>query len=178
DTLADITADNIPEVIAGAVNGRNIKVMNGVNGNVLWQYNFIDRVYDITASPDLNGDRIPDVLVGLQDQNSQPYQLYAFKGLPSGVEVKETSANTLSSLISIEYKAHQVVLKLSIPKGKSFATKLYDLNGRILESTPIIKSNSSVYYFNISRNKKPSGIYFVRVEIEDEKPQTAKILLF
>ncbi|MCX7785335.1 MAG: PQQ-binding-like beta-propeller repeat protein [candidate division WOR-3 bacterium] len=178
DTLADITADNIPEVIAGAVNGRNIKVMNGASGEVIWQYTFVDRVYDVTAAPDLNGDNIPDVLVGLQDQNSQPYQLYAFKGLPSGVYVKESSTNGLSNLISIEYKAHQVVVKLSIPIGKSFATKLHDVNGRVLESTPLIKSNGSAYYLNIRRNKKPSGIYFVRVEIENEKPQIAKILLF
>ncbi|MEO0091272.1 MAG: PQQ-binding-like beta-propeller repeat protein [candidate division WOR-3 bacterium] len=178
DTLADITGDNIPEVIAGAVNGRNIKVMDGANGNVIWQYNFIDRVYDVTAAPDLNGDSIPDVLVGLQDQNSQPYQLYAFKGLPSGVNLKESYGVATANRVSVEYKANQVVLKLSIPNGKTFFTKLYDLNGRILESTSLVKSNGSVYNLSISRDRRPSGVYFVHIEIEKERPQTVKVLLF
>lgn len=178
DTLRDVTNDGIPEVVAGAVNGRNIKVINGANGNVLWQYNFIDRVYDVTASPDLNGDRIPDVLVGLQDQNNQPYQLYAFKGLPSNVAVNEDSSNIRQNLIKVEYQKNLVILRISIPQGKSFGIKLYDSNGRLLQSTTKIKSDVGVYHFDIYKDKKPAGIYFVKLEVEGEPAQTAKILLF
>ncbi|MBE0433896.1 FG-GAP repeat protein, partial [candidate division WOR-3 bacterium] len=77
DTLADVTGDGLPEVVAGGVNGRNVKVMNGVTGEVLWEYTYLDRVYDVTGAPDLDGDGFADVLVSLQDQQSQPYQLYA-----------------------------------------------------------------------------------------------------
>jgi outer membrane protein assembly factor BamB len=109
DTLLDITGDGIPEVVAGAVNGRNVKVMNGVNGDVIWQYNFVDRVYDVTGAPDLDGDGYPDVLVSLQDQNSQPYQLYAFKGYVASIE--EENALPIRSKISVTQQKDGVLLQ-------------------------------------------------------------------
>jgi len=177
DTLADITGDGIPEVVGGAVNGRNVKVMNGVNGDVVWQYNFVDRVYDVTGAPDLDGDGHPDILVSLQDQNSQPYQFYAFKGLPSGIE--ENSENLVNnSQLSVEYRHDGALVKFTIPQGRSFTYQLYDVNGRILETAPMRKSSGGVSSINISKVSKPSGIYIVRVAIEGERTETVKISLF
>jgi outer membrane protein assembly factor BamB len=176
DTLLDITGDGIPEVVAGAVNGRNVKVMNGVNGDVIWQYNFVDRVYDVTGAPDLDGDGYPDVLVSLQDQNSQPYQLYAFKGYVASIE--EENALPIRSKISVTQQKDGVLLQLAVPQGKGFSYRLYDVNGRILETTPMRKSSSGFSSINIRKVFKPSGIYFLRVAIEGEQTETVKISLY
>jgi outer membrane protein assembly factor BamB len=177
DTISDLTGDGIPEVVGGAVNGRDVKVMNGATGEVLWYYNFVDRVYDVTGTPDLDGDGHPDVLVSLQDQNSQPYQFYAFKGLPTGIE--ENSEHLVNNNhISVEYLSEGVRVKLAIPQGRSFSYKLYDVNGRISETAPMRKPSGGISSINISRVTKPSGIYFVRVNIEGERIETVKVSLF
>ncbi len=177
DTLSDITGDGIPEVVGGAVNGRDVKVMNGATGEVLWYYNFVDRVYDVTGAPDLDGDGHPDVLVSLQDQNSQPYQFYAFKGLPSGIEEnKEITAK--QNYVAVEYEHDGVLVKLSIPQGRSYSYQLYDINGRILESTPLRKSIGGVSSVDINKTAKSSGVYFLRLNIEGERTGTTKLSLF
>ena len=177
DTISDLTGDGIPEVVGGGVNGRNVKVMNGATGEVLWYYNFVDRVYDVTGAPDLDGDGHPDVLVSLQDQNSQPYQFYAFKGLPMGIE--ENSNNIVKKdYVSVTRYHDGVLVKLSIPQGRSFSYQLYNVNGRILETTPMRKSSGGVSSINISKVSKPSGIYIVRVNIEGERTETIKLSLF
>jgi outer membrane protein assembly factor BamB len=177
DTVSDLTGDGIPEVVGGAVNGRDVKVMNGATGEVLWYYNFVDRVYDVTGAPDLDGDGHPDVLVSLQDQNGQPYQFYAFKGLPSGIE--ENSNTVINNTpITVVHQNHSTLIKLSIPQGKSFSYQLYDINGRILETSPICSPNGDNTIISMTKTSKPSGIYFVRVNIEGEQSETVKISLF
>jgi hypothetical protein len=87
DTLADVTGDGRPEVVAGALNGHIVRLFDGATGSPLWQYGFSERVYDVTGAPDLNGDSHPDVLVGLQDQANQADHIYCLDGNPpSGVE--------------------------------------------------------------------------------------------
>jgi outer membrane protein assembly factor BamB len=176
DTLLDITGDGIPEVVGGGVNGRNVKVMNGVTGEVLWYYNFVDRVYDVTGAPDLDGDGKADVLVSLQDQNSQPYQIYAFKGLTVGLE--ENNQPEISAKYSVEYRKGEVILKVAVPEGKRFGYQVFDVNGRILENNPFQMSVAEMNYIHIKKGIKPAGIYFIRLQIEGEKSQTAKIFLF
>ena len=176
DTLSDITGDGIPEVIVGALNGKVVKVMNGVDGTVLWQYSFVDRIYDVATGSDLDGDGYSDVLVSLQDQNSQPYQLYAFKGYVAGIQ--EENQHSIRSRIRLLQQKDGVRIDLTIPKDKSYRYQLYDVNGRILQSCPLIKSAQGVSSININKVGKPSGIYFVRVHIEDEQTETIKISLF
>lgn len=176
DTLTDVTGDRIPEVIVGALNGRLVKVMNGANGEVLWYYNFVDRIYDVTGAPDLDGDGYADVLVSLQDQNSQPYQLYAFKGMPVGIEEKRVPK--ISKDYSIEYRKDEVILKVKIPVGRIFRYQVFDIQGRILENSPRKKAKAEMNYIHIKKDPKPSGIYFIQLQIEAKRGQTVKILLF
>ena len=176
DTLSDVTGDGFPEVVVGALNGRCVKVCNGVTGAVLWQYPFVDRIYDVTGAPDLDGDSIADVLVSLQDQNSQPYQLYAFKNPRPSVE--EQNQSTLHKpKFSVSYQKDGIRLGLNITVGKNFSIQLCDLNGRIIEKTPLEKSTGTKSFY-ISKATKSAGIYFVRIGIEGERTETVKISLF
>ncbi|MBS4016562.1 MAG: PQQ-binding-like beta-propeller repeat protein [Candidatus Latescibacteria bacterium] len=176
DTLPDMTGDGIPEVVAGAVNGRNVMVLNGANGNIIWQYNFIDRVYDVACGADFDNDGYVDVLVSLQDQNSQPYQLYALKGFVAGIEEENMSAFVPKiKVIQLKDRAR---IKLSVPVGKKFQAGLYDLGGRRVEKTPATIARNETNYIEFIKDTKPAGIYFVRIEIEDYKTETVKITLF
>jgi outer membrane protein assembly factor BamB len=176
DTLPDITGDGISDIVAGALNGKIVKVLNGVNGDVIWQYSFLDRIYDVSCASDLTGDGIADVLVSLQDQQSQPYQLYAFKNPWPSVEEQNPTV-TCQLNYSISYQKTGAFIRLAIPEGKNFSVQLYDLNGRVVEKTIPRKSNGNES-FCITKANKPQGVYFARVQVEDNLTQTIKISLY
>lgn len=176
DTLTDVTGDRIPEVIVGALNGRLVKVLNGTNGEVLWSYNFVDRVYDVTGAPDLDGDGYADVLVSLQDQNNQPYQLYAFKGVPVGM-VEDNKELKIGLLYSVSYREDEVILKLSVPRGEAVGYQIYDALGRIVEHNWFKCAPDGVNYLHIKKAGKSAGIYFVRIAIGRGASWTVKIFL-
>ncbi len=176
DTLPDITGDNIPEVIGGAVNGRNVKVMNGANGEVLWQYTFVDRVYDVACGADFDNDGVVDVLVSLQDQNSQPYQLYAFKGAASAIE--ETNQQMLKTNLSVVQLKDRVRIKLQIPIGKKYQAEVYDLHGKLVRTIPQRIAQYETNHIDIVKASQPAGVYFVKINVEDYRTETAKIILY
>jgi outer membrane protein assembly factor BamB len=87
DTLADVSGDGVPEVIAGCLGDGNgsVRVFSGADGQALWYYNFTERVYDVTGAPDLDGDGRADVLVGLQDHENLPGHIYCLSGTASAL---------------------------------------------------------------------------------------------
>jgi outer membrane protein assembly factor BamB len=176
DTLPDMTGDGISEVVAGAVNGRNVMVLNGTDGNVIWHYTFVDRVYDVACGADFDNDGYVDVLVSLQDQNSQPHQLYAFKGYVTGIE--EENILALAPKIKVIQLKDRAGIKLSVPVGKKFQASLYDLGGRRVEKRPATIARNEINYIEFTKDTKPGGIYFVRVEIEGYKTEMIKITLY
>ena len=178
DTLADVTADGLPEVVAGAVNGRIVKVMNGVSGEVLWEYSYVDRVYDVTGAPDLDGDGFADVLVSLQDQQSQPYQVYAMKGTVTGAVKELVSLPPADNTIRVIQQHSGVILRAAIPVGQRFCTKLYDITGRLIETTPDQIAQSDITDIEILKSSKSSGVYFVQLATENRQSQTIKIVLY
>ena len=178
DTLDDVTGDDIPEVVAGGVNGRNVKVMNGVSGDVMWEYSYVDRVYDVTGAPDLDGDGFADVLVSLQDQQSQLYQLYAMKGTVTFIEEVNAGPVVIGYSVQVIPQKSGILLKVSIPSGQRYQTKLYDISGRLIEIMPSRISQGDVTSIEIQKSAKPSGVYFVQLLVADQQPQTVKIVLY
>jgi len=127
DTLADVTGDGKPEVIVGALNGKLVKVFDGVTHQTLWQYSFNERIYDVSGAPDLDGDGQADVLVSLQDQGYEVDHLFAFKGQPvSAVERRETRSCPWS------VRTRPQGLEISGPVGRDFRVSLVNPAGRCL----------------------------------------------
>ena len=176
DTMPDLNGDGISEVVVGALNGRLVKVLNGANGDGLWQYSFPDRIYDVCCAGDLDSDGYADVLVSLQDQQSQPAQLFAFKGYFAGIE--EEHQSQINPKVRVIQQSDGVMLRLNIAQGKMYKTSLFDINGRMIQSYPLTKSTGGLSSIKISKAQKPSGVYFARIEIEGERTESVKISLY
>ncbi|MDW7988158.1 MAG: PQQ-binding-like beta-propeller repeat protein, partial [candidate division WOR-3 bacterium] len=175
DTMPDITGDGKQEVVAGALNGRKVSVLSGANGSIIWQYSFADRVYDVACGSDLNGDGIADVLVGLQDQQSQPYHLYAFSGLPLGIE--EVSLRPIIKDFRVVNSKSHITLTIKLPENMHLQAELYDLTGRVVESFKLILCDNGVAKVNIMKSNKSPGIYFLGLKI-NHSYYTIKLPLF
>ncbi|MEO0076062.1 MAG: PQQ-binding-like beta-propeller repeat protein [candidate division WOR-3 bacterium] len=176
DTMPDLTNDGISEIVVGALNGRIVKVLNGTNGDVIWQYSFADRIYDVACADDLDGDGYADVLVSLQDQQSQPYHLYAFKGYFVGIE--ENTQHQILPKIKVRQQRQSVAIELNITKNRKFQYQLFDINGRMVFSSPLKTSIQEINVITINRTNLTSGIYFLKIAIEQQPAVTVKITLF
>ena len=92
--------------------------------------------------------------------------------------IAEHNSTIKKNPISVVRQNNGVQIKLSIPQGKYFSYQVYDINGRIIESSPTCSSNGDNTIISLARALKSSGIYFVRVNIEGERTETVKISLF
>jgi outer membrane protein assembly factor BamB len=154
DTLSDVTGDGIPEVIAGALNGKVVKVFDGVTHQTLWQYSFNERIYDVSGAPDLDGDGQPDVLVSLQDQGNQTDHLFAFKGLPASA-IEQRPARPCPWSV----RARPQGLEISGPVGRSFRVSLVNSAGRCLVRRYEGRLTSSPMLLGLDQTL-PSGCVF------------------
>ncbi len=169
DTLADVTDDSVPEVLAGCLgNGAGmVRAFCGRTGEALWQYQFSERVYDVTGAPDMNGDGRPDVLVGLQDQGREPEHLFLFDGAPPAA-LTEVSRETLRH----DRVSGRLYFELSGTERYCFA--LYDLTGR---RTNIERFGSGPAVEHVGLAGLASGAYFVRLRVADAKYKTLKLVI-
>lgn len=177
DTLADVTGDGTPEVVAGChANGSGVvKVFDGTDGNVLWYYNFSERVYDVSGVPDLDGDDVADVAVGLQDHGNQADHLYAFSGLPPSAAAEPVLAPTGSArLLAFDPAARR--LDLAVPPGVDFELRLVDATGR--QSGNSIAGTGSVALPLARFGRLAAGNYFARVRLSNGRSAVTKITLY
>jgi hypothetical protein len=84
-TLTDIDGDGIPEVIAGAPAGNLVRVFSGASGALLWEWDHTPPSQDfgtaVADAGDVNGDGIPDVMVGAHGLfSSETGNAYVYSG--------------------------------------------------------------------------------------------------
>jgi outer membrane protein assembly factor BamB len=174
DTLADLTDDSVPEVVAGCLgNGAGVlKVFDGAAGTELWRYNFAERVYDVTGAPDMDGDGRADVLAGLQDHENLPDHFYCFSGLPASA-VSESGAAGGGFAITPSLARHPA-LCLSAGRPTVWTAELFDAAGRELHSATGVTAATRT---GIALPALGSGAFFVRVTLGDGRSAVTKLVV-
>lgn len=171
DTLADVSGDGIPEVVAGCLGGGNgsVRVFNGATGQVIWYYDFSERVYDVTGGPDLDGDGRADVLVGLQDQNHLPEHVYCLSGVATGIAGEP--ARPLPAGFDVRFTAG----RLDLPAAAEPAhLRIYDPAGR-LAATRVVPA-ATPRAIELRGLVRRSGTYFVICESGDRSASVKAVL--
>lgn len=169
DTLADITADGKPEVVAAALNGRQVKLFNGETGEALWYYPFGERVYDVTGAPDLDGDGVADVLVGLQDQNNEQYHIICLSGSEQAGTAESIADRAQDPAIRL-LADHAI---LNVPPGCRYRLTVVDVAGRRRQTIRGTGKGQE----ELSLRGIGSGVRFALLELEDGRRTTAKLAL-
>jgi outer membrane protein assembly factor BamB len=172
DTLADVTGDGVPEIVAGCLGNGNgmVRVFAGSSGDVLWQYSFSERVYDVTGAPDMNGDGRPDVLVGLQDQGHEPAHLLLFDGAPPSPVAEPTGCNTSG----LRYDPVTGRLCLEVNTSRAYRLGLYDRSGRMAGRT-IVGTGPVEHQVQVSG--LTPGVCFARLWIAGREEKTLKFVV-
>ena len=175
DTVADVTGDNVPEVVAGCLGDGTgaVKVFNGASGEALWRYTFTERVYDVTGVPDLNGDGKADVVVGLQDHENDTCHLYAFNGLPPSAVAAEHGPAVRTALL--EPVPGKLELRLNVPVGVGWVLRCIDPAGRVLG--PVLRGLGTGRIEAVALGRLPTRVAFARLELVDGTSATVKLVL-
>lgn len=178
DTLADLTADGIPEVVAGCLGGGSgvVKLFDGSDGNTLWQCNFSERVYDVTGIPDIDRDGQADVAVGLQDHGNQADHLLALSGQPPSALAG--GAGPATPDLRLAYDARARALRFDGPPRASYRLSVHDAAGRVagqLDGTGCPTGPTVVPLTRFDR--LPSGSLFATLRLEDRRTAALKFIL-
>ena len=180
DTLADVTGDNVPEVVAGCLGDGTgtVKVFNGVTGVPLWYHTFSERVYDVTGAPDLTGDGHPKVLVGLQDHELEPDHLFCFDGSPpSGTAEPSIAGSEPSPTVGMVYLPRHREIAFAAPADVRYQVGLYDASGRAAGPEVSGTTAGPETRIGLAGLNLTSGPYFVRLTLDRVLVQTAKIII-
>jgi len=171
DTLADVTGDNVPEVVAGCLgNGTGmVRVFCGRTGEALWQYVFSERVYDVTGAPDMNGDGHPDVLVGLQDQSHEPAHLLLFDGTPPAALPEVPAA-----AIGLRHDRAGRRLCFEVSGTGTYRLVLCDPAGR---GTGTERSGCGPAVQPVGLAGLAGGVYFARLRVDGAGEKTLKLVI-
>jgi outer membrane protein assembly factor BamB len=143
----------IPCVSGGSVNGKKITLVNALDGSLIWEQSFTERVYNVTSVYMTNLSPSAIIIAGLQDKQSQPYHAWAFL---SSIETscEETSDNSYFGNL-VERNPAMGVMNLDPPEG-IWRFEIYDLTGRLVWQDDISEARS------VSVSGWSSGCYLVR----------------
>ncbi|MEO0026338.1 MAG: PQQ-binding-like beta-propeller repeat protein, partial [candidate division WOR-3 bacterium] len=95
ETLDDLNHDSIPEVIVGSWNNAVI-LLDGRNGNQLWQTPVGNDVWTVNPIASVNGDSQSDVIAGSGDGN-----VYCLDGLSGSIFWSYATGGWVNSVRSI-----------------------------------------------------------------------------
>jgi hypothetical protein len=147
-------SDWVPTIAGGSVNGRSVSLVNAETGDLMWDQDFTERVYNVGSMSMDAVSESPVILVGLQDQESQPYHAWAFLS-SDGTAVESVEVPGVPGRLVRGNPAVGSLL-LTPPDG-DWNCGIFDLAGRRVWSGSISGESS------VDISGWESGCYFVVV---------------
>lgn len=145
----------IPCVAAGSVNGKKAVLINALNGDTIWEMDFTERVYNVSA---VNlGYTSPGVMVGLQDQQPLPDHAWA---LASSTEMGIGHAEPAGGLFT-GVNPSLGGISFILTGGEPVEISCYELSGRL-----VFRENYNPGGSTLSSPALVPGVYLVRVSSE------------
>jgi hypothetical protein len=117
----------VPCIAGGSVNGRQVTLVDALTGTLQWEQGFTERVYNVGTIMMETVSESPVVLVGLQDQQSQPYHAWAFLS-SDGTGIGDTGTVPEHRRLTGRNPSSGILM-LTPPAG-SWQCRIYDLSGR------------------------------------------------
>lgn len=167
DSLSDVNGDGKKDFVVSMQQPGNVLVMNGVNGNILFQYSFgssltyrADRVCSINS---IDGNSTTEFIAGCRDG-----RLVCFNGgqnipininpvssnVPNGFEVFQNYPNPFNPLTKI---------KFALAERSNVILTIYDITGREILKRYFNDMVSGVYEYNFDASMLASGIYLYNI---------------
>lgn len=174
----DINNDGIYEILS--YHNNKFKVINGANGQILYQntYNGYSNCFPYLL--DIDGDGYTEILISLRNFTTGAiYKLIiisttsnyvGIKGTDSEVDkydLKQNYPNPFNPYTKIEY---------TLPKSADVKLVIYDITGKEIISLINEKQDAGSYIKEINGNNLSSGTYFYQLLV-DGIPETKKMIL-
>jgi len=177
--LGDIDGDGKLEVVFTSSQYKSrLYTLNGEDGSLIWSHEGQNGANEF-SSPclgDIDGDGLLEIV------NSTYGTLYAYNGLPTGIEESPEESPSLSFNISPNPFIDITNFVLNLPEGTNNADfNIYDVSGTMVKSFPLGNSFSSRITLpwdgrDNSGTKCGSGVYFGVLKVENNKPVMEKVI--
>ncbi|MBD3370402.1 PQQ-binding-like beta-propeller repeat protein, partial [Candidatus Fermentibacteria bacterium] len=120
-------------VFSGSVNDRKVSLLDAIDGTLVWEESFTERVYNVSVSPSLDGLPSPTLLVGLQDQQPLSTHAWAFSSsLETSCPEEPECPVEHSGDLWVANPVYGESLRLTVPFEARCRVSLYDLTGRVV----------------------------------------------
>lgn len=143
----------VPCVAGGAVNGRRVTLVDATTGQLVWEQDFAERVYNVNVVPSLEPSYpSPVVMAGLQDQEPLPNHAWALAtSLETGI-AGPAPADDGQLLVNNPCRGSMLV---QVPSGHA-RIRVFDLAGRVVYNGLVEDQ------LQIDVSEWRSGVYLVR----------------
>ncbi len=142
----------VPCIVGGSINGKRITLVDALSGDLIWEQQFTERVYNVSTIYMETVSPSPIVLAGLQDKQSQPYHAWAFLS-STGTSCGENPPEAFTGSI-VQRNPLKGIMILTPPEGE-WNCGIYDLSGRLVWSG-ILNGEETV-----DLSSWTSGVFFV-----------------
>ncbi len=162
--IPDINGDDYNDVVGGTgYNVNRLVLIDGPSGNVIWNKTMQSAVEAVYPIEDIDGDGSWDILAGLRNGD--------ILCIASGniVSLREDlNASTDLSLLSSNFMKDVLSVRLSVNKGGRVRIAIYNSSGQCVKILEDREFPIGTYKFSYPLGELKSGIYFLRVSLNEE----------
>ncbi len=172
----DVNNDGVYELIGAKLS--TIKILNGINGNILHTFTFTEQAVGIVGVCDIDGDGYIELIIS-RGQTSAESKIYIYStpaqtiGLPNNqntatdFNLGQNYPNPFNPSTTIEY---------SLSQQSNVLIKLYDVLGQDVKTLVDDKKGIGTYKIEFDGSGLSSGTYFYQI-ILDGLADTKKMVL-
>ena len=181
DSLSDVNGDGVRDIIVGMQQPGNVLVLNGENGNLIFQYSFgstisarADRVCSINS---IDGNSTTEFMGGCRDG-----RIILFNGGPNNPVGIKPISNVVPNDFVLEQNYPNpfnpaTMIKFAIPKLSGVKLSVFDITGKEVRTLVNSELKAGSYEYILNAEGLSSGVYFYRLQTNEFNSVKRMILL-